>query len=60
MTPQEKALFESRTVLQAHANLLSHGIANGASTEAIFAQIAIVKDAADAFAKLPRPQQKAA
>ncbi len=60
MNPQEKALFEAHTVLQAHANLLASGIANGASMDLIFAQIATVKDAAEALAKLPRPQQKAA
>ena len=60
MNPQEKTLFDAHAVLLAHANLLARGIANDAPLDMILAQIAIVKDAAEAYAKLPRPQQQKA
>ncbi len=58
MNPQEKALFEAHALLQAHANLLANAVANGANMDLIILQIDTVRDAAEAFAKLP--QQKAA
>ena len=60
MNHQEKAMFEAHTLLQAHANVLSSCIANGKPVDVIMAQLATVKEAADAFAKIPTQQQKAA
>jgi hypothetical protein len=60
MSPEQQALFEAASLIAAHARLLANVAENWASPGDLLSQIERVKSATDAYAKLPRPQQKAA
>ena len=63
MSPQEQALLEARAVMNAHLQVFTAMAgANGWGSDGpeLVEQLAKLKNATDAYAKLPRPQQKAA
>ncbi len=61
MDAMQKALFEAHAILQAHARLCAEYItAPFGQEQEMLAQIDRVKQAAEAFSRLPRPQQRAA
>jgi hypothetical protein len=60
MSPQEQALFEARAVVNAHLQVFAAMADRWAEGPELAEQLARLKNATDAYAKLPRPQQKAA
>jgi hypothetical protein len=60
VSPQEQALFEARAVVNAHLQVFAAMADRWAEGPELVEQLARLKTATDAYAKLPRPQQKAA
>ena len=61
MTPEERALFEARAVLQAHVNLLQMLVNAGFDGDAnLTGQMERVQAATRTYLGLPRPQMKQA
>jgi hypothetical protein len=60
VSPQEQALFEARAVVNAHLQVFAAMADRWAEGPELVEQLARLKSATDAYAKLPRPQQKAA
>jgi hypothetical protein len=60
VSPQEQALFEARAVVNAHLQVFAAMADRWAEGPELVEQLARLKNATDAYAKLPRPQQKAA
>jgi hypothetical protein len=60
MSPQEQALLEARAIMLAHMQVFSIMADRWAEGPELVDQLAKLKVATDEYAKLPRPQQKAA
>lgn len=60
MSPEEQALLEARAVMNAHLQVLGALSDRWADGIEVMAQVEKIKTAAAAYARLPRPQQRAA
>jgi hypothetical protein len=60
VSPQEQALFEARAVVNAHIQVFAAMCDRWAEGTELLEQLERVMIATEAYAKLPRPQQKAA
>jgi hypothetical protein len=60
MSPQEQALLEGRAIVAAHMQVFANLVDNWAAGPMLLAQLEKLTAATQAYASLPRPQQKAA
>lgn len=60
MSPEEQALLEARAIMNAHLQVftaMAGAVGWGAEGHELVDQVAKLKNATEAYAKLPRPQE---
>ena len=60
MSPEEQALLEARAIVAAHMQVFANLVDNWSPGPMLLAQLEKLQQATQAYASLPRPQQKAA